>query len=74
MADFFTLVEKLGGISGISFSTVMLLIVIGSYKKVWVWGWQLDKAEAQSLEWKTMALQATKVTESSVDIAKRTRN
>jgi hypothetical protein len=62
------LVQKL---SGASLATMLILILIGSYKEVWCWGSQLKKAEEESAQWKAMALQAAGIAETSVNIAKR---
>lgn len=40
---------------------------------MWVWGYQLDKAQADGDQWKSMALQAAGLAETSVNIAKNTR-
>lgn len=67
MEEFLALAQKL---SGIGFGTLLLLILIGSYKGVWCWGYQLQKAEAAAERWQAMALQAAGLAETSVNIAK----
>jgi hypothetical protein len=68
MGGIVDLVQKL---SGASLGTMLILILIGSYKGVWVWGAQLRKTEEESAQWKAMALQAAGLAETSVNIAKR---
>jgi len=50
---------------------VLIGILYGSYKQVWVWGFQLKKAEEKSAKWESMALQLAGVAEASVNIVKR---
>lgn len=57
-------------LSGLGFATTLVLILIGSYRGIWVWGSQLQKAEKEAAEWKAMALQAAGLAETSVNIAK----
>ena len=59
-------------LSGVGFPTLLVAILYGSYKRVWVWGVELKRTEERELEWRTMALQATGLAETSVNIA-RTR-
>ncbi len=67
MTDALVLAQKLGSIG---FPALLVLILYGSYKGVWVWGRELRKAELESAEWKSMALRGAKLAETSVDIAK----
>lgn len=73
--DLLQLAQKL---SGASLATLLILILIGGWKKVWVFGYQLNEMEAQvermRLErdgWKELALKATGLAENSVTIAER---
>jgi len=70
MAEFLDLAQKL---SGVSTPVLLFLILYGGYKKVWVFGYQLEKAQADGDQWKAMALQAAGLAETSVSIAKNTR-
>jgi hypothetical protein len=65
------LIDVVQKLSGASLATVLILILIGSYKGVWVWGSALKKAEDEAGQWKAMALQAAGLAETSVNIAKR---
>lgn len=80
MIDAFALAQKLGGVS---FATLLVFILIGSYYRIWVWGsvvtelradfeQRILKYEASSERWQAMALRATGLAETSVDIAKKT--
>ena len=70
MTDFFDIAQKL---SGVSTPVLLFLILYGGYKRVWVFGYQLEKAESDAQQWKEMALHATGIAETSVSIAKTTR-
>lgn len=67
MSEAFDLAQKF---SSVGFPTLLVLILFGSYKGIWVWGFQLRKAETESAEWKAMALQGMRIAETSVHIAK----
>jgi hypothetical protein len=58
-------------LSSAGLATLLLVIIIGSYKGIWCWGYQLRKAESDGEEWKRMALRAAGLAETSVSIAKR---
>lgn len=66
-----SLVDVIQKLSSASLATILILILIGSYKGVWVWGSQLTKSEDESAQWKAMALHAAGLAETSVNIAKR---
>ena len=57
--------------SSISFPVLMVLILIGSYAETWVWGRQLREIKSERDEWKRLALSASGIAETSVDIIKR---
>ena len=67
MKELLDLAQKL---SGLGFGTFLFLVLYGSYKGLWVWGWQLKQCEADVAEWKAMALQATGLAEKTTSIAK----
>ena len=52
---------------------MLILILIGSYYGIWVWGHQLRKSETECAEWKRMALQSVNLAETSVHMAQRVR-
>jgi hypothetical protein len=54
---------------------LLVLILIGGWKRIWVWGYQLTDCEKRSDEWKQMALggynlasRATQAAERTVDV------
>jgi hypothetical protein len=65
--DIVELANKLGGAS---FATLLVAILIGSYKQIWVWGYQLQRAEQDGKEWKAMAMQGIGMAEKSITVAK----
>lgn len=67
MVEFIEFAQQL---SGLGFGTLLVLILYGSYKGMWVWGTQLQKIEADRDQWKEMALELAGVAEKSVSIAK----
>lgn len=67
MAEAIALAAKL---SSVGFPTLLILILIGNYYEVWVWGRQLRKAEATSDKWQDMALRSVGIAETTVNIAK----
>ncbi|MES2360023.1 MAG: hypothetical protein V4529_16910 [Gemmatimonadota bacterium] len=70
IADLLSLAQKL---SSVSFGVLLFLILIGSYKRMWVWGWQLEEVKASRDQWQQMALRGTALAETSVGIAKSAR-
>lgn len=67
MNEIIDIAQKL---SGLGFGTLLALILYGSYKGIWVWGRQLTRAEDDVKEWKSMALTAAGLAETTVSIAK----
>lgn len=67
MVEILEFAQKLGGVG---LGTLLILILYGSYKGVWVWGSQLRKAEADAMEWKTIAFQASGLAETTANIVK----
>lgn len=57
-------------LSGAGLATLLVLIILGSYKGIWVWGYQLQKAEADGQEWKRLAMQGIGMADKAVHIAK----
>lgn len=71
MEEFITIANKLGGVS---FATLLLIILAGSWKGVWVWGRDFAAAEArykadlqrvqsESNWWRDLAVRATGIAE-----------
>lgn len=69
MASLIDLAQKL---SGASLAAILIGVLVGSYRGVWVWGFQLKKCEEEGAQWKAMALQAAGLAETSIGIVKRT--
>lgn len=70
MTEILDVAQKL---SGATLGVLAVFILWGGYRRIWVWGYQLDKAQTDGDEWKTMALRAAGLAETSVHIAKDTR-
>lgn len=70
MSEALALAQKLGSIG---FPTLLVLILYGSYKGIWVWGYQLRKAETDGAEWKRMALEGGAALTTAVHLAKARR-
>ena len=74
------LVDLAGKLSGAGLATVLILILIGGWKGLWVFGWvqmreramleqQRDHLFKEREEWKTLALRATATADKAVDHA-----
>ncbi len=74
------LVDLAGKLSGAGLATVLILILIGGWKGLWVFGWvqmrertmleqQRDQLFKERDEWKTLALRATATADKAVDHA-----
>jgi hypothetical protein len=48
-----------------------VVILIGGYRKWWVWGHQLDEMRTDRDEWKNLFLRTIRVTETAVTVAKQ---
>jgi hypothetical protein len=70
MVEVLEIAQKLGGVS---FATLLVAIIYGSYKGVWCWGYQLREAKEQGDRWQAMALRAAGLAETSLTITKQTR-
>lgn len=68
MAEAIALAQKLGGVG---FPTLLVLILIGSYFEIWVWGRQLAEMRASRDDWKAVAYQSAGITEDLVVLSKR---
>ena len=74
------LVDLAGKLSGAGLATILILILIGGWKGLWVFGWvqmreramleqQRDQLFKERDEWKTLALRATATADKAVDHA-----
>lgn len=70
MNETVTLLDLANKLGGASFATLLILILIGSYKQIWVWGYQLQRMEQESREWKAMAMQGLGMAEKGLTVAK----
>lgn len=57
-------------LSTVGLSTLLVLILYGGYKGIWVWGHQYQKCDADREQWKSMALHAAGLAETTASIAK----
>lgn len=48
---------------------LLLIIMVGGFKRWWVWGWMYDEARADGAEWKGIAMTGASVAEQAVDVA-----
>lgn len=65
MEDFIAIAEKL---SGAGLATLLVFILIGGQKKIWVWGYQLEEMRAERDWWRTTASRATSFADRAVDL------
>lgn len=68
MAEWNAFIEAYKVLSGVGFGGLLALILWGSKRRVWVWGYQLDEVKAERDEWKRMALQGVGLLEKSITI------
>lgn len=64
-AEFVSLWEK---ISGAGLATLLGLILFGSWKQIWVWGFQLKAVERDRDFWRASALKGTGLAERLADL------
>ena len=78
MAEIITLAEKA---SHLGLATLLIIILVGGFRKWWVYGWQLTEAQAKCAEqlaasaireedWKALALGGNRVADKAVGLAK----
>lgn len=67
MTEVLDLAQKLGGVG---FGALLVVILYGSYKGVWVWGRQLTAMEASRDFWQSAALKSLGIAETSVGLVK----
>ena len=66
MEEFTAIAQKL---SSVTLSTLLIGILYGSYKGIWVWGSQLRRCEEELAQWKGIAMQSIGLAEKSTNIA-----
>ncbi len=64
-----TLTDITGALTQGGYVGILALIVVTGYKKVWVWGEQLEEAETRCTEWRELALSNMRSNERVLDIA-----
>lgn len=47
---------------------ILLGVILAGHKRVWVWGYQLEKSEAQCTKWQDVAERNQKSVERLIDI------
>lgn len=74
LADILKYISQ-GGVLGI-----LVIILLGGYRKWWVFGWQYkeseqrtSKAEHERDDWRDIALHGTNIAEQTVDLFRRSR-
>lgn len=50
---------------------LLLVVVYGGVKRLWVFGWQYAESERRADEWKHLALRGTNAAESSTNVAEQ---
>lgn len=72
------ILAAVGEVSKLSLPTLLILILVGGYRKWWVWGWALTEAEARhareieacekrSAEWKNIAMTGRDIVRGAVE-------
>lgn len=62
LQDFLDLAAKVG------FSSLLTLILYGSYKRIWVWGSELDACNKEKEAWKELALRNSGIARKSLNM------
>ncbi len=57
-------------LSGATLPMLLLLILYGNFKGLWVWGWVYRKLEADAEHWKATALRQGLHADRALDVAK----
>lgn len=52
----------------------LLLILVGGFRRWWVWGYQLVEMQRERDEWKGLFLRSMKVAETAVSVARTTKD
>jgi len=61
--------EFVGKLGSVGFPTLLMLILYGSYKGVWVWGRQLEEKRIECEQWKVAFLRTASHTDKAIDLA-----
>jgi hypothetical protein len=65
-ADWITWVQR---VSTLGFGTTLLLILVGGYYRVWVFGWTYAELKKDRDEWKAIAMQHFGVAKDAVRLS-----
>jgi hypothetical protein len=66
--DLVALAEKL---SGAGLPVLAVLILLGGWKRFWVWGYQLEEMRQERDEWRRMALRGTEFAERAISVVEK---
>ena len=67
LQDFIDLAAKVG------FSGLLTAIIYGSYKRVWVWGSELESTRKEAEAWKELALRNSGIANRTLTMAEEKR-
>jgi hypothetical protein len=67
LLDFITAAKDFG-IAGF-----LILILVGGYRKWWVWGWLYEQKSKEAERWQDLALSSTSLAERVADLADNPR-
>lgn len=68
-----TLAQVLSTLRDAGVIGLLVMIILGGYKKWWVWGYLYEEAKKEADEWKEIALKGTELADRMVDISKKRR-
>lgn len=63
--DILTLIDKL---SGAGLATLLIVILYGGFKRLWVWGYQLEEMRIDRDRWQQLALKGTALSERTLNL------
>lgn len=76
-----TLQDTLKYVSQIGVLGLLIIVLYGGYKRLWVWGWlyreqeaRINKLERERDDWRDIALHGTTLAEATVDLFHRSRS
>jgi hypothetical protein len=64
-----TLQDALDVITKVGFSGLLVIIIYGNYKSIWVWGSELERERKEKEVWKDLAMRNLGVAQKSLTIA-----
>jgi hypothetical protein len=66
-----TIQELLDILSQAGVLGMLVFIIYGGYKRLWVWGWSYAEKAKEAEEWKRLALSGTALAEKAIGVAKQ---